>query len=66
MVTGGYGGYKRLQGGSDDFSLQTNRHFIIIYISSDGGVEIMPPCTKFDSDNDTENDIANTMILILK
>ena len=32
----------------------------------DGGVEKMPPCPKFDSDNDTENDIANTMILILK
>ena len=31
---GGSGGYRRLTGGSDDFSLQTHRHFIIIYISS--------------------------------
>ena len=30
---GGSGGYRRLPGGSDDFSLQTDRHFIIIYIS---------------------------------
>ena len=26
----------------------------------DGGVEIIPPCTKFDSDNDiNENDVAD-------
>ena len=34
VVKGGSGGYRRLPGGSDDFSLQTDRHFIIIYISS--------------------------------
>ena len=27
----------------------------------DGGVEIMPPCTKFDSDNDNENDVADNL-----
>ena len=27
------GGYRTLPGGSDHFSLQTNRHFIIMYIS---------------------------------
>ena len=32
VVMGGSGGYRRLTGGSDDFSLQTDRHFIIIYI----------------------------------
>ena len=33
-VMGGSGGYRRLPGGSDDFSLQTNRQtLIIIYIS---------------------------------
>ena len=31
MITGGY---RRLPEGSDDFSLQTDTHFIIIYISS--------------------------------
>ena len=38
VVKGGSGGYRRLPGGSAHFSLQTNRqtdrHFIIIYISS--------------------------------
>ena len=36
VVMGGSGGYRRLLGGSDDFSLQTDTHthFIIIYISS--------------------------------
>ena len=35
VVKGGSGGYRRLPGGSDDFSLQTNRQtLIIIYISS--------------------------------
>ena len=33
MVLGGSGGYRRLPGGSAHFSLQTNTHFIIIYIS---------------------------------
>ena len=33
VVMGGSGGYRRLTGGSDDFFLQTNTHFIIIYIS---------------------------------
>ena len=34
VVKGGSGGYRRLPGGSDDFSLQTNRQtLIIIYIS---------------------------------
>ena len=28
VVMGGSGGYRRLTGGSDDFSLQTNTHFI--------------------------------------
>ena len=31
---GGSGGYRRLPGGSDHFSLQTDTHFIIIYISA--------------------------------
>ena len=34
VVRGGSGGYRRLPGGSDDFSLQTHTHCIIIYISS--------------------------------
>ena len=34
VVMGGSGGYRRLPGGSDDFSWHTNRHCIIIYISS--------------------------------
>ena len=34
VVMGGSGGYRRLPGGSDHFSLQTDTHFIIIYISS--------------------------------
>ena len=34
VVMGGSGGYRRLTGGSDHFSLQTDKHFIIIYISS--------------------------------
>ena len=34
VVMGGSGGYRRLTGGSDDFSLHTNTHFIITYISS--------------------------------
>ena len=33
VVMGGSGGYRRLPGGSDHFSLQTHRHCIIIYIS---------------------------------
>ena len=33
------GGYRRLQGGSDDFSWQTDRHFIIIYISTSSSSE---------------------------
>ena len=38
VVMGGSGGYRRLPGGSDDFSLQTNRQtLIIIYISSSLG-----------------------------
>ena len=32
MVMCGSCGYRRRPGGSDHFSLQTNRHFIIIYI----------------------------------
>ena len=36
VVMGGSGGYRRLTGESDDFSLQTHRHFIIIYISRSG------------------------------
>ena len=32
VITVGYGDYRRLQGGSDDFSWNTNRHCIIIYI----------------------------------
>ena len=31
---GGSGGYRKLPGGSDHFSWQTDRHFIIMYISS--------------------------------
>ena len=34
MVASGYGGYRTLPGGSAHFSLHTNRHCIIIYISS--------------------------------
>ena len=34
VVQGVMGGYRRLPGGSDHFSLQTDTHFIIIYISS--------------------------------
>ena len=34
VVRGGSGGYRRLPGGCDDFSLQTHTHCIIIYISS--------------------------------
>ena len=34
VVMGSSGGHRKLPGGSDDFSLQTNRHCIIIYISS--------------------------------
>ena len=34
VVMGGSSGYRRLTGGSDDFSLQTDKHCIIIYISS--------------------------------
>ena len=34
VVMGGSGGYRRLPGGSAHFSLQTDTHFIIIYISS--------------------------------
>ena len=34
VVMCGSCGYRRRPGGSDHFSLQTNRHFIIIYISS--------------------------------
>ena len=33
VVMGGSGGYRRLPARSDHFSLQTHRHFIIIYIS---------------------------------
>ena len=40
VVMGGSGGYRRLPGGSDDFSWQTNRHFIIIYISSQPEAEV--------------------------
>ena len=32
VVMGGSGGYRRLPGGSAHFSLQTDTHFIIIYI----------------------------------
>ena len=34
VVMGGSGGYRRLPGGSDHFSWHTDRHIIIIYISS--------------------------------
>ena len=34
VVKGGSGGYRRLPGGSAHFSWHTNRHCIIIYISS--------------------------------
>ena len=42
VVMGGSGGYRRLPGRSDHFSLQTHRHCIIIYISSDdhGGAPV--------------------------
>ena len=33
VVMGGPGGYRRLTGGSDDFSLQTNTHCLVIYLS---------------------------------
>ena len=42
VVMGGSGGYRRLPGGSDDFSLQTDRHFIIIYLSSGGEWDLSP------------------------
>ena len=34
VVRGGSGGYRRLPGGIDDYSLQTHTHCNIIYISS--------------------------------
>ena len=34
VVKGGSGGYRRLPGGSAHFSLQTHKHFIIIYINN--------------------------------
>ena len=39
------GGYRRLQERSDDFSLQTDRHFIIIYIYHHGFEDIPEPPT---------------------